>query len=329
MKADRPSEATLRKVFCEIAQGYTPVTVGEKDAVIRHLKQRDQYDLECHREEIYNKAKASGLPTEEEALEVLIEGEVWSHKEENEIGDMKKYVENLEDTKKNLIIPSQIENINKDIEEGRQKLNDLSAKRKSLLAETCESYAAKKNNDYSIYLCLYQPQDHNLRFFTWDEFCEMPKVTLGELFTEYVKATQHLNPENIKYLSISSVFALYYNILGGKNLHKLFDCPAYELSFYQLNLLNFAKILHSILENVEGIPSEIKKEPDDLLAYAESKRKNKNIVEKSKGKQGFSVMGATKKDMDEMGVSDELAVSPFELAKNKGSLTLEDFQDFS
>ncbi len=62
---------------------------------------------------------------------------------------------------------------------------------------------------------------------------------------------------------------------------------------------------------------------------SKSKRKNKNVVDKSKDKQGFSVVGATRKDMDEMGVSDEVSVSPFDLAKKKGSLTLEDFQDFS
>ena len=40
-------------------------------------------------------------------------------------------------------------------------------------------------------------------------------------------------------------------------------------------------------------------------------------------------MGASKEDMNEIGVSDELSVSPFQLAKEKGSLTIEDFQNFS
>jgi hypothetical protein len=52
-------------------------------------------------------------------------------------------------------------------------------------------------------------------------------------------------------------------------------------------------------------------------------------VEKSQGKQGFSVMGATTKDMGEMGLKDELSLSPFDLAKDKGSLTIEDFQNLS
>jgi hypothetical protein len=122
---------------------------------------------------------------------------------------------------------------------------------------------------------------------------------------------------------------MYYNILGSKQLFRFFEKPIYEYTFYQLNLLNYAKVLHSILENVEKIPENIKKDPDKLLAFAEAKNRNKDMVQKSQDKQGFSVMGSSKHDMDEIGVSDELSVSPFQLAKEKGSLTIEDFQNFS
>lgn len=329
MKNERPTDKELRKVFAEIIDGYTCSEAEGRNVVIRHLNNADQYALERHYDTIYNRAREKGLPTEEESLEVMIEADVWSREEESAIADLEVYVKNLEQTKKNLIIPSQITKINKDIDEGTADLLEKKNKRKSLLSETCESYARNKNNDYSIYLSLYRDKDLKEKFFTWDEFCEVPKSQLNEWFVTYMNETKHLSPENIKYLAINAMFALYYNLLGSKNLHTFFPQPIYELSFYQLNLLNYGKILNSILENIEGIPEEIKKEPDDLLAYAESKNKHKDLVDKSKDKQGFSVMGATKKDMDEIGVSDELAVSPFELAKKKGALTIEDFQDFS
>ncbi|MFT6604385.1 MAG: hypothetical protein ACJARO_001904 [Bacteriovoracaceae bacterium] len=117
--------------------------------------------------------------------------------------------------------------------------------------------------------------------------------------------------------------------MGQENLYKFFDENIYSLSYYQLNLLNYAKILNSIIENVENVPENIKQDPDELLSFAESQSKNKEVRERSKDKQGFSVMGATKKDMGEMGVSNETDISPFELAKKKGSLTIEDFQNFS
>lgn len=329
MKAKKPSDRLLRKLFCEITQGYTPALFQGKNVIVKHLKQEDQYLLEQHKEDIYEKAKARGLPTEKEALQVLIDGDVWSQEEEKEIESTAEYLENLQATKKNLIIPSQIENINKDINEADDKLRLLKSKKQELLTQTCEGYSTKKNNDYSVYLCLYKDPDLKEKFLNFEEFSELSKVELSELFGAYASSSEHLKLDNIKFLAISHVFAIYYNLIGSKNLYEFYKKPVHELTFYQLNLLNYARVLNSILENIEGIPESIKEDPEDLLSYADSKRKNKDVVEKSKDKAGFSVVGATKKDMTEMGVSDEAAVSPFELAKKKGSLTLEDFQNLS
>ena len=228
-----------------------------------------------------------------------------------------------------MALPSQVKRINKDIEKAEATLETRKAKRKALVADTCESYAKNKNNDYSIYLCLYKDPELTQKFFTWDEFCEVPKATLGDLFSMYVESVNHLTVNNIKFLALSPSFALYYNLMGSANLYKFFEKPIYSLSFYQLNLLNYGKVLNSIIEHMEGIPDNVKKNPDDLLDYADSKSKHKKVADKSKEKQGFSIVGATKEDMSEMGVHDELSVDPFELAKQKGSLTIEDFQNFS
>lgn len=329
MKNKTPTEGELRKLFCEIAQGSSQGFHKEKCFFIKHLTQVDQYELEQQKEEVYEKAKARGLPTEKEALEILIEGDVWSQEEENEIIETESYKKNLLETKRNLIVPSQIENINKDLEEAEAKLKNLKDKKASLLTQTCEGYSATKNNDYSLYILLHKDPSCTQKLFNWEEFGELSKVQLQEWLLAYGEMSGHLTLDYIKHLAISAIFGLYYNITGDKNLYAFFQKPVFELTFYQLNLLNYGRVLHSILENIEGIPEEIKKNPDDLLDYAESKRKNKDVVEKSKDKQGFSVMGATQKDMKDMGVSDEAAVSPFELAKKKGALTLEDFQNFS
>ena len=122
---------------------------------------------------------------------------------------------------------------------------------------------------------------------------------------------------------------MYYNLLGGSNLYKIIERPIYDFSFYQLNLLNYGKILHAIMENHAKIPEHIKKDPDELLNYAESASKNKNKIQKSQDRQGYSVMGASNQDMKQMGIKDEVSVSPFDLAKKKGSLSIEDFKQFN
>tara|TARA_R100000808_G_C2149557_1_gene157980 strand:+ start:2580 stop:3569 length:990 start_codon:yes stop_codon:yes gene_type:complete len=328
MKSEPPDDKTLRKVLADIRKGYSLAVKGGEKAYVRHFGNEDQEELESHYQEIYDKARARGLPTEQEAMDLLIKEDIWTQEDETAFVENKKYIETLQETKRNLIIPSQIRSVEEDLDKANQDLNEKFAKRQSLLAETCESYARNKSNDYSIYLSFFKTPEMSEKYFSLEEFHEISKPKLAEWFAAYSNAVEILSIENIKYLAISNVFSMYYGILGGANIYKFIQRPVYEFSFYQLNLLNYAKVLHSILENVEKIPESVKKDPDQLMSYAESNNKRRETVQKGEGKQGFSVMGATQKDMGEMGVKDELSVSPFELAKEKGSLTIEDFKNF-
>ena len=329
MSKEVPDEKLLRKVFSDIKNSHSEVRLDNKVVYVKHFGSDDQGELECKYDAIYEKAKSNGLPTEKEAFDLLREQDLWTDEDESEYATNQKYIDGLEDTKKTLIIPSQINQVDEDLKEAREKQEAKEKQRQELLSETCESYARNKSNDYSIYLSYFSDKECVKNLFSIEEYEELSKQELTDWFLKYVKATEHLSIENIKYLAISTSFSMYYNLLGGKQLYRFFNKPIYDYSFYQLNLLNYAKVLNSILENVEKIPEAIKRHPDDLIAYAEAKSKNKDIVEKSQNKQGFSVVGASKEDMGEMGVSDELSVSPFQLAKKKGSLTIEDFQNFS
>lgn len=329
MEQKAPEEKILRRVLSEIIREYSIFEYKEKTVYIKHFRQFDQSELESHYDSVFNRAKKQGLPTEEETIEMLKTEGLWTEEDESEYLSQEKYLNNLKETKKNLIIPSQIEQIEKDIEESNKNFQKLLSKKNSLLSETCESYAKKKNNDYSLYLSFYKNEKCTEKFYTKEDFESVSKGELNDLLEKYVLETKHLSIDNIKYLAISGVFSMYYGLLGKENLYTFFQKPVYEYTYYQLNLLNYARILNTIVENAENMPDSVKEHPDRILDFAEAKRKNKDIISKTKDKQGASIVGATKKDMDEMGVSDPLSVSPFDLAKKKGSLTIEDFQNFS
>ena len=329
MTDERPDDKTLRKVLSDLVRGYSIATLEGDEAYVKHFGNEDQYELEAFHDHVFEKAKDRGLPTEEESMDLLRSEGIWSDEDETTYVETSSELETLEETRKNLIIPSQINTISNEIKEAQERMDGLNSKKKSLLTDTCESYAKNKSNDYSIYLSFYADPKCNKRFFKKTQFNELSKRDLADWFGAYGEGISSLTVDNIKYLAISDIFGMYYNILGSKGLHRFFGRPVYELSFYQLNLLNYSRVLHSILENVEKIPENIKKDPDKLLAYAEGKSRHQDTAEKSKDKQGFSVMGATSKDMGEMGVKDELSLSPFDLAKEKGHLTIEDFQNLS
>lgn len=329
MEQKAPDDKTLRKVLSEVINEYSSFEYNGSVIYIKHFGHEDQSSLENHYEQIYKKAQKQGLPTEKEAVELLQKEDLWTEKDEASLSTAEKYLENLHETKKNLIIPSQIVQIEKDIEKAQEDYDKHFGKKKSLLSETCETYSTKKNNDYSLYLSFYKHADCQEKFFSKEEFDTLSKNELSNMLQHYVDYTSHLSIGNIKYLAINNIFMMYYNLLGKDNLHSFFKKPIYQYTFYQLNLLNYAKILNSIIENSEKMPEQVKEHPDRILDFAEAQRKNKDVISRTQGKQGASIMGATTQDMKDMGVADELSLSPFDLAKEKGSLTIEDFQNFA
>ena len=105
-----------------------------------------------------------------------------------------------------------------------------------------------------------------------------------------------------------------------------FKKPVSELTYYQVNLLNYGRVFKSIFENVGEIPDHIMEDPDQILDFAESQKKTEKSRQKASESDGYSVVGATDGDLNAMGVKDASHKSIFDLAKEKGgNLSIADF----
>jgi len=172
----------------------------------------------------------------------------------------------------------------------------------------------------------YKDPELNERLFTWKEFYEVDKNELNVLFALFVAATKMLTISNMKHIGLASFFANYYNLLGDRG-HLFFDKPVYKLSFNQVTLLSYARVFKNIFDNVEDIPDEVKDKPDALIDFAESTKSAKKFKERASTKDGYSVVGASKRDMKRMGIGNQGdTVDISQLAKQKGgSLSIQDF----
>ena len=81
----------------------------------------------------------------------------------------------------------------------------------------------------------------------------------------------------------------------------------------------------------EDIPEKIKKDPEALLDFANSSEAREDMKKKFSGDKGAStIVGATKEDMEELGMQQNAGVSLSEAAKKKGgSLSMKDLMDIS
>lgn len=334
---EEDNEKELRQAFFEILKGCTPATIKvpknsllyinecpEINVFVKHLNLADQIDLDQKYNQAFSKAKKNGLPTKEENLDFLEKSGQWKKTDEGEWGQTKSYLESLRKTKAKLVVPSQQDAVQKQIEDQEKKFAKLDGQRTSMLGQTCETYARSFINSYTICNSFYADQELQNRFLSEEDLEYLDNSDISVLVNGYNEAVAPITIEKVKKLSISSFFTSYY-ALCEKQPYVIFSRGVADLSFYQLNLLTYAKVLRSIIRNTEP-PEEMMKDPDKLIEWSEKGEKQRKMMEKahSDKKDAFSVVGAEKDDYKKMGVK-RAGKSIFDLAGEKGELGLMDF----
>jgi hypothetical protein len=111
-----------------------------------------------------------------------------------------------------------------------------------------------------------------------------------------------------------------------------FGKPVVSLTNFQLNLILYTRVFKNIFDQHQDIPEHITKNPKQLLDFAsssETRQKAKERIDKA-GDGGAGVIGATKQDLNNLGVeqADTSATNLHDEAKKKGgSLSMKDLMD--
>ena len=333
-------EKELRVSFFDVFNGCSKITINphpsssffseERKEIIAYAKHFSFFD-QIRLDEIYNrafeKAKLKGLPTKEETLETLNEEKIWETSEEKNWLSKKTYLETLRQTKSKLVIDSQAESVQKQIDEVEKEIFEIESKRSSLIGQTCESYSSSILNAETIICSLYEDVDLRKKLVPEEDIDYVDNNDLGLLISAYNKGVGNLSIDKIKAMSISGFFTSYFAIVE-KNPLSLFKVSnPCELTFYQLNLLSYAKVLRSIIRNTDP-PKHIMDNPDKLLEWSEKGDKARKLMEKAQsGDKDFSVVGAKQEDYKSLGAN-RRGKSIFEKAsegKKSGELGVMDF----
>lgn len=310
------SKDVLRLTFSDICRGYSLSKYKGSPLYIKHLTHHDQVDVEDYYNEMMVFAKKRGLKSEAEKLEWLEKTGLWTKKDESEVSNQKLYVDNLEKSKKNFPIKSQLEKHKELIKTEQFKFYQLNQKKAKLLDLTCELFANNRQNDYYVFLSIYKDKNLEERFLSREEFEELTDSELQELTDIYLSVSSRFNIRNIKIISISDFFLSYF-YLCGDDITSFFKKPICEFTFNQLNLLSYAGYFKRILESVSAVSADIKDDPDKLEEYYLMSQKAKEAIEKS-GKEGgmSSFVGGTKDDYKALGLQ---TIDMHKIIQEKGS----------
>lgn len=316
-----------RRLFKEIVDGFSAYYVGEEKRYIKHQCVSDLVDFDQVYQMHFDRAKARGLPTEEEIFADLEEQGIWSKSDDSEIETQKFYVQSLIKNKKNLVLKSATDRINKQIKEAQEKLSNLAKQKADLITNSCDNYALNRANDFYMFNSFYKTQDLDEPLYTQEEFENTSTQEVTALVRIYNSFHEKFSEKNIQHLAVQDFYKIYYSF--SESTMDFFGVPVVKLNNFQLNLLIYTRIFKNIFEMNEDIPDKIKKDPEALLDYANSSEARDEIKSKMNNSSSAStIVGATKEDLEELGMNTPQKDGLHEAAKKKGgSLSMKDLMD--
>jgi hypothetical protein len=319
-----------RRIYTEIVDGFSTSFLEQKRIFIKHQSTSDVVDYEIIYDKYYKYAKNRGLLNEEELLERLEQDGVWTKKDEADIDNQKFFLDNLIKSKSSLYLQSAIERAEEQQKEAEEKLASMKQKKEALLSNSVENYAQNRANDYFVSRSFFKDVKGKEHLFTEEEFEFLELSEIKKVIECYNNFSDRFSESSIQKLVLQDFYKIYYSF--SEQSMDFFGKPVVALTNFQLNLILYTRIFKNIFEQNDDIPEQIMKDPKQLLDFAsssEARQKAKEKIQKA-GDGGAGVMGATKQDLNKLGVDtpDAGARSLHEEAKKKGgSLSMKDLMD--
>tara|TARA_B100000424_G_C22944388_1_gene502557 strand:- start:1572 stop:2570 length:999 start_codon:yes stop_codon:yes gene_type:complete len=326
-------EQTLfKRIFRDVVRGHSINYYNNKKIYVKHLGVNEQVDLDDYRLEHLERAKQRGIPEEKEVLKFLKDSGDWTDKDEKDISDQYSFIQSLIDNKTGLYLQSQIDKQDELIHKAREELDEKLKIRRELLGNTCEDYAEKRCIDLYIIKSFYYDIKFEDTVFTQQSFDELSNTELGIVNTIYNEIFGTYSDLNFQKMVLEDFYGPYMQCCD-KPLD-FFGKPTTFLTHYQLRLYSYTVMFKNIFNSGEEIPFKIRKDPQKLMDWARNpkgREKAREVMEKS-GEGGAGLFGATKEDLESLGIETQGAgtVSLEEAAKKKGgTLNMEDLMKLS
>tara|TARA_R110000772_G_scaffold249530_2_gene364019 strand:+ start:127019 stop:127897 length:879 start_codon:yes stop_codon:yes gene_type:complete len=268
----------------------------------------------------YDYAISKDVPTYEEDRRRCIKENLWSDEKDERIRHLTYELSKLRETKNKISKESSRAAFQKRINEVEKEYRSLDSDRTSIIGQNAESFSKKKVNEYYIFKSLYSDNKLTKLKFSEEEYDDIDPGSILDLTLIYNEAIKKFAGNMLKKVAISREFLSFFSICDD-NPMTFYGKPVIDLTFYQVDLFSNGRYYkNAISEGKIRLPDDID-DPDALIEFIESsvtiRRTHENKVVKT-GEGGYSIPGASKKDMEKLTEGDENVVDLTKEAKKKG-----------
>lgn len=316
-------KSKLKVIFAEVIKGFSYIyvdTIGE--IKIKHLTNLDAAGIDIIKNKYYLKAKNKGLPNQATRLAELEKEGLWSEIDEKSLEEQKSFVSNLYHTKSKLFLERDIKDLQTKIDAAEAKIYRNATRKSELLGLTCELYSEKKIAEYYI---LYSLRKESGELY-FDKFEDVDTDLFRAIQDKYLEQSSKFNTKNLKRISVSPFFLNFFSLCD-KNPQIFYGKPVVDLSFHQAELVTYARSFIGMVENSKNsAPDYLYEDPDALLEFYEGQLNSDKVLDSGEGKDGSTVVGATKTDMEKLGVKKDKNSTDLakEAASKGGSLSMQE-----
>lgn len=296
------SDAALRRLYADICRGYSIVEYEGRAVYIKHLSVFDQTEIdETHALQL-EKATKRGIKTEADKLKWLQTKGLWMPRDEADLAGQKAYVGNLEKTRSKLAIKTQVDQMTKQIEEARNKLNSSIVRREKFIGLTAEQIADKRTQYEYIRLTFYHDPELRCPVFSKSDVGQLTDEQADMLLVIYISTITKFTSDIFRRIVINRFFTDQF-YLCAERIETFFGRPMVNLTLWQTVLLSWAQRFYHLMTQNE-LPPEVMNNPDKIEDYVARSRNLKNLVNKAGSGDRVGIVGATAEDFKAMGVED-------------------------
>ncbi len=320
------SENTFQKykeLYRDIIFGYSEYRIGveRKRVHIKHLNDLETGYSEKQYKDFLDLGQEKGLKTEEDSIKFLIEEGVWDKENEVTLQRLRKEISHLEDTKRKLLVKSQLEKIEKQIKPLTNELYSLSHQRMENIGMTAESFANKKISEITIQKCFFKDRDLSELFYSEEDFDYLDQVEVNEALSIYAEmASERFSGEELRRVAVCPFFMNTY-MLCDDNPYNFFGKPILSLTNFQAALMSHGKYFKGLMSQHKSPTEDYQETPQKIIEWYELQSKTADMKQgfEDKGEAGGkSIFGASKDELKSLESEEEKAINLTEEIEKQG-----------
>jgi len=214
-----------------------------------------------------SECRDKGLLQEKDKLKVLFDNTSWTEEQENEYQGKLKKIQDLEISRKKLVLPFQIKSAQEILNKEIAALSPLFMEREDAIGLTVESYCNNKNYEYYLRNFFFKDEKLTQPLFSEEEFEDMDIVLMRDYHSYYNDFQNVFSDRNLKKIACAPI--VYNSFFLSTSAKDFYGKPICNLTVNQISLYSnyiyFKNI--SASPDFKSVPQEYYSNLDKVVDY--------------------------------------------------------------